>query len=251
MITIMYPTRNRPLKLARSIDSIFTPRPPENPIEIVVVCDGDRYTAMKAMNDDRISRVVYLRDHSGSVYARNLISQTTEGDLICAVDDITFEADAIDAAAATMEDRYPDHDGVVGFRRADRDHTKMNKTTGMYGGVALIGQKFMRRYPNRKICFPGYFLFAAQEITNLAVKLGKGTVSEGARIFHHSPRKGGGMDQTHVEGREYRKRDRDLRKARASHGLIWGFDFEGQNYDLIMGTRQEETDKFLRRRGKS
>jgi len=222
MITIMYPTRNRQLKLARSINSIFIPSPPESPIEIVVVCDGDRHTAVMAMNDDRISRVIYLRDHSGSVFARNLISQATEGDLICAVDDITFEPDAIDAAAAMMEDRYPDHDGVVGFRRADRDHTKIHKTSGMHAGIALIGQKFLRRYPNRKICFPGYFLFASQEITSLAVELGKGTVSEDARIYHHSPRKSGEMDRTHTEGRITKKQDREIRQGRAESGLLWG-----------------------------
>jgi len=221
-ITIMYPTRNRLAKLNRSLCSIFESGTPNVEIEIVVVCDGDRKTAEALMCDDRIARVIFERHHRGSVYARNLVSQAVEGDLICAVDDITFDQGAIDAAAAAMKERYPDHDGVIGFRRTDRDHTKINKTSGMYGGVALIGQKFLRRYPNRKLCYPGYFLFAAQEMTNLAVELKRGSVCEEARICHYPPRKGGGMDQTHLEGRQHRRRDGELRRARAESGLMWG-----------------------------
>ena len=239
-ITIMYPTRNRLAKLNRSLCSIFESGTPNVEIEIVVVCDGDRKTAEALMCDDRIARVIFERHHRGSVYARNLVSQAVEGDLICAVDDITFDQGAIDAAAAAMKERYPDHDGVIGFRRTDRDHTKMKKTSGMYGGVALIGQKFLRRYPNRKLCYPGYFLFAAQEITNLAVKLGRGSVCEEARICHYPPRKGGGMDQTHLEGREHRKLDRDMRLGRAVSGLLWGS--EPEDAATFAGCR-EEADK--------
>jgi len=248
-ITIMYPTRNRIHKLLTSIESVFAPDIPETPIEIVVVCDGDKLTAGAILDYKRVARLIYVRDHKGSVYARNLISQTTEGNLICAVDDITFYPEAIDEAAAEMRRSFPDTDGVVGFRRADRDHTKLNKSSGMYGGVALIGQKFLQRYPNRKICFPGYFLFAAQEMTNLAVKVGKGVIAEKAKIFHHSPRKGGDIDQTHLEGRQYKRRDADMRRARAKCGLLWGWEMEGFLYDRTMGIKAEETERYLKSKG--
>jgi len=220
-ITVMYPTRNRLEKLLTSLDSI-TRNMPEIPIEIIVVCDGDPKTAKALIGREEVSKVVFFRENKGSVYARNFISQGVEDGLICAVDDITFFPGAIDEAARVMKEKFPDDDGIVGFRRADRDQTKMNKTSGLYGGVALIGQTFIRRYQNRKICFPGYFLFAAQEMTNLAVKLKKGVVADKAEIFHHSPRKGGGMDQTHVEGRRFRTRDREHRKERVAAGLLWG-----------------------------
>ena len=228
-VVVMYPTRNRLAKLNRSLTSLLSPVP-ETPIEIVVVCDGDPLTARALIDDPRVDLVVYLRDREGSVYARNFISQTVEDGLICSVDDITFEPGAVDAAVHEMRRAFPDGDGIVGFKRADRDHSKMKVSSGKYGGVALIGQKFLCRYPNRKLCYPGYFLFAAQEMTNLGVKLDKIVVAEDARIYHHSPRKGGGMDLTHIEGRKFRRSDRDIRKRRGELGKLWGQYPEDNKY---------------------
>lgn len=221
-IDIIIPTRNRLKKLCRCLDSI--PRKGTGlDIQVTIVCDGDAKTATAFIGDERVDQVIFLREHRGSVYARNIATQAIEGHVICAVDDMEFMPGAIEEAHRVLMEKYPDGDGVVGFFRADRDYSKIPKaSSGMYAGVALIGQKFLQRYPNRKLFCPEYFLFAAQEVTNLGTKLGKICVADNAKMFHHAPRKGGGMDQTHIDGRQHRLIDRATKKRRGEAGTIWG-----------------------------
>jgi len=220
-IEVIIPTRNRLEKLDRCLDTI--PRNAKNlDIKVTIVCDGDAKTASALIGDIRVDRVIYIREHVGSVFARNVATQAVEGHVICAVDDMVFMPGAIEEAHRVLMEKFPDGDGVVGFFRADRDYSKMNISSGMYAGVALIGQKFLRRYPNQKLFCPEYFLFAAQEVTNLGNKLGKICVADNAKMFHHAPRKGGGMDQTHVDGRQHRLTDRATKKRRAESKILWG-----------------------------
>ena len=221
-VDVIIPTRNRLNKLKRCLASI--PRRDGNvDIRVTVVCDGDPETAKALTGDTRVDQVILIRKHAGSVYARNIATQATEGHVICAVDDMEFMPGAIAEAHRVLMERFPDSDGVVGFFRADRDFSKIKKvSSGMYAGVALVGQKFLRRYPNRKLFCPDYFLFAAQEVANLGNKLGRICMAPEAKIFHHAPRKGGGMDQTHLDGRVYRIKDKERRLERGKKGLLWG-----------------------------
>lgn len=221
MIEVIIPTRFRLNKLLACLESIPAACGSER-ISVTIVCDGDQKTAQAMTKEVMVDKVIYVREHRGSVYCRNLATQTVEDALICAVDDMVFQALAIREAAKVMRDKFPDDDGVVGFYRADRDHTKIEKTTGFYAGVSLVGQKFLQRFPNRRLFYPGYFLFAAQEMTNLAVKLGRIAMAERAPIFHYSPRKGGQMDRTHMEGRLWSRKDRGLMHQRTQEGQLWG-----------------------------
>lgn len=221
-IEVIIPTRNRLEKLNRCLATI-PKKAGDVDIRVIVVCDGDARTAISLIKDERVDQVIYVRDHVGSVYARNIATQAVEGHVICAVDDMEFMPGAIEEAYRVLMEKYPDSDGVVGFFRADRDYSKIPKaSSGMYAGVALVGQKFLRRYPNRKLFCPEYFLFAAQEVTNLGTKLGKICVADNAKMFHHAPRKGGGMDQTHIDGRQHRLIDRATKLKRSKSGILWG-----------------------------
>ena len=137
------------------------------------------------------------------------------------VDDMEFKENCIGEAIKVMLEKFPDGDGVVGFTMENRVIRK--KRTGFYAGVALVGQKYLRRYPSKKLFYPGYFLFAAQEVTNLAIKLEKICMADKALFIHHSPHKiPGSVDQTHLDGRSWKKVDRALRRERAKDGLLWG-----------------------------
>lgn len=214
-IDLIIPTRNRLQKLERCLRSI--PSTANGiPIRVTVVCDGDQVTAQCLQAEPNSIRVIHVKDHSGSVYCRNLVSQTVEDALLYATDDIKFKENSIAMAAKEMEKHFPDGDGVVGFNQ-------INAKKFSIAGVALMGQKFLRRYPDRKFLFPGYFHFSCQEVEYLGKKLGKIMLAKKARIIHYHPSfMKSESDDTHREARKYRKLDRKLSNQRHAKGLIWG-----------------------------
>lgn len=214
-IDLIIPTRYRLQKLERCMRSI--PAIANGiPIRVTVVCDGDQATARYLLAEPNSIRVIHVKEHSGSVYCRNLVSQTIEDALLYATDDIEFKQNSIAMATKAMEKHFPDGDGVIGFNQ-------INAKRFSIAGVALMGQKFLRRYPDRKFLFPGYFHFSCQEIEFLGKKLGKIVLAKKAHIIHYHPSfMKGESDDTHREARKYRKIDRKLSNQRYASGLVWG-----------------------------
>ena len=215
-IDLIIPTRNRWEKLQRCLKSI--PRQlPDISLSVIVVCDSDGETVQRlmAMNNGQVNRIIFVSKHSGSVFCRNLVTQTVEDALIYGVDDIEFMPNAIEIAIEKMRKYYPDDDGVVGFKYVGSSQSK--------AATCLVGQKFLRRYPQRKLFYPEYFHFSCQEIERLASKLDKLHFEEDAKIYHYHPmRNHSEMDKTHNEARIHRAHDLEISSARRAKGLIWG-----------------------------
>jgi len=216
-IDIIIPTRNRYEKLCRCLDSI-----PKSvgkiKIGVVVICDGDSETANKLMghNDGLITRISVVCEHRGSVYCRNLVTQVTEDALIYATDDIEFKEGAIDVAIGAMHKYFPDEDGVIGFNQ-------VNAKSFSIAGVGLVGQKFLCRYPNRKLFYPEYFHFSCQEIERLGKKLNRIKLEEKAELLHYHPAKNlSERDSTHTEARRDRIKDKLISSQRRADEIIWG-----------------------------
>lgn len=216
-IDIIIPTRNRWEKLQRCLKTIPL-RIPGITLNVIVVCDGDCKTAQRltVSCDGVVNRIIFVQKHSGSVFCRNLATQCAEDAVLYATDDIEFKDGAIEAAISSMKKNFPDEDGIIGFNQ-------MGKQGFSKSGVALVGQKFLRRYQNRKLFCPEYFHFSCQEIERLGDKLNKIVLEEDASLIHYHP--GWNrleMDKTHREARIYRERDLKLSSARRAKGLIWG-----------------------------
>jgi len=215
-IDIIIPTRNRWEKLQRCLKSI--PRQlPDMGLNVIVVCDSDSETVQRLMatSNGQVNRIIFVHKHSGSVFCRNLVTQTVEDALIYGVDDIEFMPNAIETAIEKMHEHYPDDDGIVGFNYVGSSQSK--------AATCLVGQKFLCRYPQRKLFYPEYFHFSCQEIERLANKLGKLHFEEDAKIYHYHPMKDhSAMDKTHEEARVYREKDLQLSSERRAKGLIWG-----------------------------
>lgn len=216
-IDLIIPTRNRWQKLQRCLRSI----PKETPdfgLNIIIICDGDEATARQLLVDTNgyLGRILYIRDHSGAVYCRNLMTQCAEDAVLYATDDIEFKPNAIEVAAESMRERFPDDDGVVGFNQIGKqDFSK--------AGVALVGQRFLCRYPEKKLFYPEYFHFSCQEIGRLASKLGKLYFEESAKLCHHHPGwDRSEMDNTHTEARVHRRQDLRLSSERKAKEITWG-----------------------------
>lgn len=216
-IDLIIPTRNRWKKLQRCLKSICF-ETPDIILDVIIVCDGDHETAHKFLssNDSLVTRVIYIKKHSGSVYCRNLVTQTVEDALIYATDDMEFLKGSIDMAIESMREHFPDDDGVIGFNVVSGG--KFSPTA-----FGFVGQKFLRRYPNRKLFYPEYFLFSCQEIYYLGNKLGKFHLEMNAKINHYHPSKfRKERDKTHHDGRINHAKDKEISNKRHAEGLIWG-----------------------------
>lgn len=215
-ITIAVPTRNRLEKLKRMLNTV-PKEVGDIKISVIIICDGDPVTAVEMIKDDRIERVIFERTHSGSVFCRNLITQVVEDALIYGVDDIEFLNNSIGIAIKAMRKRFPDDDGVIGFNYIGQSQSPT--------ATSLVGQRFLRRYPNRKLFYQGYFHFSCQEIERAAKKFGKFYFEEKAEIHHYHPGKfANENDKTHNEARKYRKADGELSILRNNTKTIWGVD---------------------------
>jgi len=216
-IDLIIPTRNRWEKLQRCLQSI--PKTlSQVGLNIIIICDGDRETAERLIvsNNGQVGRIVFVTDHSGAVFCRNLVTQCAEDAVLYATDDIEFKLGAIEAAADAMREQFPDDDGVVGFNQ-------IGKQTFSKTGVALVGQQFLCRYPDKKLFYPEYFHFSCQEIERLASKLGKLHFEERARLYHYHPNwERTEMDKTHSEARVYRGKDLGISRKRRANKIIWG-----------------------------
>ncbi len=214
--TVVIPTRNRLEKLLNTLRSI----PLSETIDALIICDADEST-YDALNrgkyngyDKRYLIARLSKEHLGSVGCRNSVMRTIDDGVLYATDDIIFLPGAIERAVNTFNRLYPDDDGVVGITQIQAHHPS---------GMALVGSKFLCRYPQKKLFYPGYYHFAAQEIYWLAKSLGKFYADPDATVDHfHPAHKREYMDTTHVEARIHRKRDHDLIKEREAKGLIWG-----------------------------
>ena len=218
-IDLIIPTRNRWGKLQRCLRSI----PQEVSgvtLNVIIICVGDDTTARCLLDDANgfLGQIVYVRDHSGSVYCRNLVTQCAEDAVLYATDDIEFRPGAIEVAVRSMAEHFPDGDGIIGFNQGDEHGFSI-------AGVGLLGQKFLRRYPQRKLFFPGYFHFSCQEIERLGNRLNRIHLEKEAKLVHYHPSfNHNEIDQTHRDAREHRKKDLTLSSERRRTHEIWGWN---------------------------
>lgn len=219
-IEVVIPTRNRHDKLSQVIDSIVKCEPINHDsipvyIEIILIFDGDHAGWKKFRHSG--NRCIYMVGHNGAVKCRNTWISTSKADFILyATDDIIFDEYSIETVFESMTRNFPDGDGVCGFHQEGND--KYHPT-----GVALVGKKFIDRYPGRQLFNPDYFHFACQEIHWLAKKLDKFFLCMGAVVKHLNPNiKKEYMDSTHHDARIHTKEDHALIAKRIADGLIWG-----------------------------
>lgn len=221
-IDIIIPSRGRIEKLMRLLDTIpgqaFGIR-----IQVHVAVDGDRAAYDELKDNPRVA-AVFFEGHHGSVFLRNWMAGMCVDAVLFAVDDMEFLPGAIESAIRSMRERFPDGDGVIGF-------TQQGQNNFHPTGVVLMGQKFLQRYPEKKPYFPGYFLFACQEILWLCNRIREGEgketfyLDQKAIIQHNHPcEHPEEMDQTHKDGRIHKREDMAMIKARETAGLVWGWN---------------------------
>lgn len=230
IVDIIVATRNRHKKLERMLNSLETACI-KNKLKIFIGFDNEGKDDTGFLDKFRGKYEIYTFHYEtggnlGAVYIRNDLSENHAFDsILYATDDIIFGPNSIDDAVHTLQVIHDDLDGVVGFRQTG--NKKFHPA-----GVALIGKKFMNRFPERKIFYPGYFHFACQEVFLLACSLRRENKGSGMPRFLQSPRawvrhdnpniNKESMDQTHRDARVKTKEDHELMKKRKEAGKVWG-----------------------------
>lgn len=143
-------------------------------------------------------------------------------DALFCTDDCLFEPDALHIAMATLRERFPDGDGVVGLAQA-------NIEGGFDLAFPLFGRAFLDRFApagsGRDIFFPGYYhLFNDAEMAVTARALGNWVFEPRAHIRHFHPDSGAPTDATFTRGFTHADHDRALWCARRAAGRLWGVD---------------------------
>lgn len=221
-VTILISTRNRPEKLMRCLESI--PRLPW--IECAVGWDGLNSVLVppeiRAAQHRTVSMGFVSHEstaHIGSTAMRNMLAQLYADDaIVWAVDDMEFQPGCLEMAMELFNVYFPDTDGVLGFSQEGNPGGNHHPT-----GVGMMGRKFLERYPYKHFLFPGYWLFACQEILWLAEKVGRFKAAKDCKIYHYHPASHKEeMDETHREGRILKMQDHKLITLRREGGMIWG-----------------------------
>lgn len=220
--SIIIPTRNRLRKLYNVLNTI-----PDSPLYTVkIICDGDETTHKKVQKDYPYVESYFLGKQRGSVWCRNQIIKDEEDGILPCVDDIVFPKDYFVYIFELFNSTFKDDDGVLGVRQQGKFFEAYSPT-----GMALVGQKFLQRYPDRQLYYPKYYHFAAQEIYNLCkkieVKTGKETyhLADGYVVKHGKAiySKKEFIDKTHHEARVNKKKDLEEKaKLRKTPLGTWG-----------------------------
>jgi hypothetical protein len=240
-LDIVIPTRNRFGKLIEVLKTI----PQYSFMELSLGFDGDRtsfekFSKMWGYWKGKSAFTYFFADQTGSVNVRNYMTSKCPGSVLWATDDILFRKGSIESAWESLWREFPDGDGVVGFRQENA------RPAGNFcwTGVAIMGPKFLKRYPDKMISYPGYFHFGTREIETLAKKLNKLYKDKNANIYHNHPDfYPKQMDTTHVEARVHQDQDVKLKKERVKQGLIWGFGNESHSAYSTNFPRYRETVK--------
>jgi len=224
--TILIPTRNRFKKLLRTFESIDLDEFED--LSVCFICDGDlntynwlekNFREWARLDSDQVT-ILMSKQHVGSVrcrnYAINLLMLSEPRNILSGTDDISFKEGSIRKAMMDFEKRFPDTDGVVGFRQTGVPNFNP-------AGVSIIGKKFIERYPGHKVFCEEYFHFSVQELLWHAEKVNRFFLST-AEIFHHHPAfHKMERDETHVEARKWKDRDHRIMRERQRVNQIWGY----------------------------
>ncbi len=215
VIHLVVPTRNRREKLMKMLSSIPEKMIYNKTIDVIIICDGDTNTFKYLENYEYYKRIL-IPNHIGSVACRNIAINGLNDGVLYATDDIIFKNGSIESAFEMFNRIFVDDDGVVGFVQDLPFHPT---------GIALVGKKFRDRYPNGILFRPTLWHFAAGEIYEHAIKLGKFIQCIDAKVIHTHPNFiNDEIDETHKDARIFKNRDMEILSEKAKNGLIWGYN---------------------------
>lgn len=163
-------------------------------------------------------KVITLVNMDGWIPAVNAACVGLETPMLLAGDDMIFHKGAVCVAAHELYTNFPDGDGVIGFNQA-------NLPEFCKGGFTLMGDKFLRRFPEGPFCPDYLHYFADMELWQYAESIGRGVYCEAALVDHYHFSVTGNVDSTARVSRGRMDADKETLKLRQDAGILWGREF--------------------------
>ena len=135
------------------------------------------------------------------------------GAILYASDDLVFYPQTITIAVNQLQRMFPDTDGVIGLNQYQDGRMKGRKYA-----FALMGRKFVERYPDYMVFCPDYIHFNSdREIGFHAKTLNRFHFCPEAKIVHIRLK-----DNTTALGRVVYARDKAVYRERQARKILWG-----------------------------
>lgn len=245
-LLIKMPTRSRPHQFFKNLNSFYQKLSHEIPYLFLITCDTDDET----MNNDIVRRrletypnLVYrFHTNDSKVAAFNRDLDQYDFDILLAVhDDMrAVEKDFDKIIVKTMQEAFPDFDGVLNFH------------DGFVGEqcntLPVVGRVFYDRFGY--LYNPAYrALVCNVELTNVSKMLRKEYASDLVIIKHHHPSWGAGkQDDLYARSEQYHAQDVETFKQRRANQ----FDLSQQElqaacpklWSILICTIEEREESF-------
>jgi len=220
MLNINIPTRGRPEKLEKCLESISC----SSYLALYIYCYD-----LEVDLDLKNERVMNALKHKGNgvntfipredkniltIESHNRVCKI-KGHFLGLSDDIVFHLGAIDAAVRMLEEEL-DSDGIVDFTVANMDAPD--------GCFMLLGDKFIEKFPDRTPYCPEYkFMFASAELRDFAKSIGRFRKCPDAKLDHFHPSITGKPDETHnrIRSKGIISDDQRRYSERKKAGKLW------------------------------
>ena len=209
-IDVIIPTVARPQLLRDTINSLAAST--HKDLAVFVIVDGN------AELFEMVARwkvaVLFNRRRRDWVFSMNRALQYARGDaVVYASDDLVFEPNCIETAAALLVQNTPALDGLVAITQSVK---------GCSTAFGMMGRTFIERFPSRQVFCPDYVHYASDfELGRFARSIGRLQLCAEAKVLHHRPK-----DKTWNLAKPIETRDITIQTQRAAKGLLWGADFE-------------------------
>lgn len=224
-INVCIPTYNRFEMAAKAVVSILSQK--HDDLSIFIYANGSRvaYENLAEMilrTDPRI-KYLFSPERIGWVRAQNEVASITEDGFFYGADDIVLEAGCLKVAVREMEGHFPDGDGLVGVNQINFERTGLPLWPGAFG---LVGQKFLLRFPDRKLFCEDYLdHYSDVELVQYAESIGKFHFAKDAWVTHYHPMVTKEMDETATLVSKTHNAMRSRHVMRKAYGYLWGKNF--------------------------
>jgi len=226
-LDIVIPTYNRPLKLLKCVASIID--------AMVAIPDHNTYIYVYCSNQEDYEYTTNLFESLRSVLVRfltvpykaanfwnNHIATSSFDIMFYLNDDVLLHPACLINAIKAMETNFPDLDGVIGLYQENLPETDTVKTA-----FGAIGDKFLSRFPNKKVFCEDYERFYLdKELELFSAKINRLILSKEASLIHCHPAYNALWDDfTHKDVRTHLAGDRLMFMKRQRKHLLWGENF--------------------------
>lgn len=210
-LLIKFPTRNRPNKFFKALDT-YVNYLDDKSTEIIVTCDNNDSTMTESYVKEVVEQYPNVRlcygDSKSKIEAVNADLTGVDFDIVLlASDDMIPKIKGYDTIIKNkMIEYYPDTDGVLWFN----DGHKGNELNTL----CIVGKKYYDRFGY--IYYPEYIsVWCDNEFMDVANLLGKQTYFDEVIIEHQHPDWGFGKeDVIHSINRQYEEKDKELYNTR-------------------------------------